>query len=451
MNISIRHISLACVLVAVFLVSAAIAFAQGQKTINDTIPQGLFVDKVWSGTSVNFDILTVPPHQFVAYYDSDRFMTIAQRTLPDSIWTKTRLDNQIEWDSHNYITMTLDAEGHLHVTGNMHVVPLIYYRSELPYDASSLKRQKSLLGSLEEKVTYPRFFEAPNGDLIFSYRDGSSGKGNQIYNRYHAKDQRWSRLLDVPLIDGEGKSNAYIHGPVPGPNGYFHLLWVWRLNPDANANCNISYAKSRDLMNWEKSDGTYQPLPITMDNCEIIDPIPVGQGLLNGNTHLGFDSKQRVVASYHKYDKQGNLQIYNARKKRRKSRNWKIYPATDWDFKWDFGGWGSLAKTRLGLSKVAMEDGVLVQSVYMDTVGTRKFRVNASNLKLETEVKIRKKYPDELKTAISTLPNAKVHLLNETVAGSGSFVLRWETLPRNNDKKYDFIPEPQSLVLFHFR
>lgn len=419
---------------------------RGTKTEPANEAEVLLVDQIWSGCAAKYTLLTEPPYQFVAYYDSARYMTIAQRLLSEKTWTKTRLPSRVGWDAHNYITMTLDQKGYLHVSGNMHVDSLVYFQSEKPYDAGSLKQQTSLIGTEEHAVTYPEFFEAPNGDLIFTYRTGSSGKGNQVYNRYHAETNEWSRLLDVPLIDGEGKSNAYLHGPVAGADGYFHLIWVWRMNPDANANCNISYAKSDDLVHWMRSDGTPLELPMTMENCEVIDPVPVGNGLLNGNTKIGFDTKNRVIVSYHKYDEDGNIQIYNARKEK---GGWEIYQATDWNWRWDFGGWGSII-ARVGLSKVGLEGDRLIQTYYVDSVGHQKFLIDEENLKAVQELKIESNYPDSLQNLSGKLDQAQAHLLEDSSDEYGTFVLRWETLKRNRDKPYDFVPEPQPLVLYHF-
>lgn len=405
------------------------------------------IDQIWAGSAANYDLLTAPPYQFAAYYNSAKYMTIAQRKLGDSNWVKNRLDSQVEWDAHNYIAMALDKDGFLHVSGNMHCDSLVYFQSEKPFDASSLKRKPNLIGSEEDAVTYPQFFDAPNGDLIFSYRTGSSGKGNQIYNRYHSETKTWSRLLDKPLIDGEGKSNPYIHGPIAGPDGYFHIIWVWRLNPDANANCNISYARSKDLIHWEKSDGLAQELPITINNCEIIDPIPVGNGLLNGNIKIGFDSQKCIIASYHKYDEEGNIQIYNARKEDGK---WKIHQATNWNWRWNFGGWGSII-ARVGLSEVSREGNELAQTFYVDSIGYQKFVINEKTLKAVRQIETQNNFPDSLRKLSGNLELATVNLLENTSDEYGTFVLRWETLKRNGDKGYDFNPKPQPLELYHFK
>ena len=48
-----------------------------------------------------------------------------------------RLPSQVAWDSHNYITMTADRDGYLHLSGNMHVAPLVYFGTAKPYDIHS--------------------------------------------------------------------------------------------------------------------------------------------------------------------------------------------------------------------------------------------------------------------------------------------------------------------------
>lgn len=433
----------------IFLLAVLIGFGlTGCKTNEKSIknPEILTIDQIWSGSAANYDILTAPPYQFVAYYDSAKYMTIAQRNLNDKVWIKKRLNSQVGWDAHNWITMALDKEGFIHVSGNMHCDSLIYFQSEKPFDVSSLKRKYHLIGNKEDTVTYPQFFDGPHGDLIFSYRTGISGKGNQIYDRYNPITKKWSRLLDTPLIDGEGKSNPYITGPIVGPDGYFHIIWVWRTNFDANANSNISYARSKDLTHWEKSDGSVQELPITITNCEIIDPIPIGHGLVNGNTKIGFDSQNRIIVSYHKYDSNGNIQIYNARKEK---DVWKIYQTTDWNWRWDFGGWGSIIN-RIGLSEVSSEDNNLVQTIYVDTVGYQKFVINKENLKIVRQIEVKNNFPDSLRNLRGNLKLGSVHIMENTSDKYGTFVLRWETLKRNGDKGYDFIPEPQKLELYHY-
>ena len=400
----------------------------------------LLVDYVWAGHPVGFDLLTAPPYQFVAYYDSNRVMTVARRKMDETTWDKVHLDEVTGWDSHNYVRMTLDNRNHLHLSGNMHVDTLVYYQAEQPYDIGSLVRKSALVGDDEIRVTYPVFFDAPEGDLIFTYRVGGSGNGIQIYNRYNPDTQQWSRLLDQPLVDGEGKMNAYLHGPVQGPDGFFHLVWVWRDTPDAETNHDLSYAKSRDLVHWMKSDGSPQELPITLDNCEIIDPVPPGQGMINGNTVIGFDHGERCVVSYHKFDEAGNTQIYQARQE---TDGWQIYQSTDYDFRWDFGGRGSL-NSRIRLHPLEAKEEYLQQMVWLDTAGFQQHILDPQSLKV-----IRKQTPEDTYPQHLDQARREGHQVNmsKSTADDKLYLLRWETLPRNRDRPREK-PWPSATPLY---
>lgn len=299
------------------------------------------IDYVWTGHSVGFCLLTAAPYQYVLYYDINRQASIAQRKLGSTEWAYAKIDTFVEWDSHNTLHLAVDRDGYLHFSGNMHVVPLIYFRSARPHDITEFHRQP-MTGELEDRATYPRFMKNKDGDLIFSYRHGMSGNGVNFYNIYNEETQTWKRLLDTPLADGQGKMNAYLLGPELGPDGYFHTSWVWRDTIHAETNHNLSYARSTDLVNWETIDGTPINLSMTIETPGlIVDPIPSGGGILNGSGQVGFDSQNRVVITYHKFDKDGNTQIYHARWE---DGQWVFYQTTDWDHRWDFKGGGSISR-----------------------------------------------------------------------------------------------------------
>ena len=61
-------------------------------------------------------------------------MTVGVRKLDSDKWHFVKLPERVGWDSHNSITMTPDDDGHLHLSGNMHCVPLIYFRTKKPLD-----------------------------------------------------------------------------------------------------------------------------------------------------------------------------------------------------------------------------------------------------------------------------------------------------------------------------
>jgi hypothetical protein len=410
------------------------------------------VGSVWSGDPLFFALVTRGTHQFAAFYDGDRNMTVAARTLDQTAFTLVKLPSTVGWDSHNYVAMALDAANHVHVSGNMHGVPLVYFRTSAEFDSGSFEKH-SMVGQNEDSVTYPVFFNGPTGDLIFEYRDGQSGDGNTIFDSYAATSETWTRLLDSPLLDGQGQRNAYPEGPVLGPDGYFHLVWVWRDTPDASTNHDLSYARSHDLVHWEAGDGRALTLPITLATSDIVDPVPVNSGMINNNTRVGFDLEARPVVSYHKFDAAGNTQLYAARLE---AGAWVVHRMTDWNKRWDFGGGGTLVfQIEIDEGIRTLADGRIVQDVYDANLGGKVTLVldDATLHATQTIAPALTPYPPELDTPVSS--TAGMHVRWAADAGSGpdprvQYMLRWETLDANGDQPRATTPPPTELKLYGF-
>lgn len=395
------------------------------------------VDRVWAGHEVSFALVVASDRIYIGYYDAARQLSIASRPRGSSWWTYTKLPSWVGWDSHNRIAMAADAAGQLHVAANMHNDPLVYFRTSVPGDVRTLARVPTMVDSTAEwSMTYPAFLKDAGGRLIFKYRDGGSGRGREIYNVLDGGD--WKRLLDAPLVDGEGKRSAYFVGPVLGPDGWFHLTWVWRDTPDAATNHDLSYARSRDLVRWERSDGKPLPLPIRLGDAEVVDPVPVRGGMINNNTVPGFDAAGRMVIAFHKYDAAGNTQMFVAR---REARGWRVVQASDWKgFRWDFGGMGSL-DFRLRVAPPAIEGKMLKVAVVRDGKpidllldGTTLARVGE-----RPGVTL----ADRLATRIAVPAGMQLN----TVEDASGVAIAWATLPPNRDLPRTEIPEPQTLRL----
>src|SRR5690606_34878243 len=392
------------------------------------------IAEVWSGHPVEFSLVTRGDRQFVAFYDADRRMTVASRTLGEATWQTQPLPSTLGWDSHNYVTLALDEAGHVHVAGNMHDVPLIYFRTTTPFDVQSLTRVTNMVGSNEASATYPEFFTGPDGNLIFAYRDGGSGNGNHIFNAYDADTRTWSRVLDTPLTDGQGQYNAYPVGPIQGPDGYWHLVWVWRDTPDAATNHDLSYARSADLVNWQSAAGQAVNVPITLATGDIVDAVPAGGGMINNNTKVGFDADNRPVVVYHKYDGEGSTQLYNARFE---NGAWVVHQTSDWDYRWDFGGGGTLV-FEIEVSGVQVQpDGRLTQTYYHAQYGGwGAFELDPVTLRPVQTIDPPLPYPAELERVESSVPDMKVRWAqdwNGDRVADGRYMLRWETLDSNRD------------------
>jgi len=409
----------------------------------------LDVAPVWSGHPVHFALLTRGSRQFVAFYDADRHLTVAARSLDSDQWQFQRLPTQLGWDSHNYVTLAADGDGQLHLSGNMHCVPLIYFRTQQPEDIHSFERVPAMVGRNENRCTYPRFLTGAQGELIFTYRDGSSGNGDQYFNVYDPASRTWRRLLDEPLFTGEGLRNAYFHGPVRDPAGVFHLCWVWRDTPDCATNHDLSYARSRDLTHWETSGGDALQLPISLARAEIVDPVPVQGGLINGNTVIGFDPQGRVVISYHKFDAAGKTQLYNAR---REEAGWKSYQTSDWDYRWEFGGGGSIG-FEIGFGPVtAAADGSLTQAYRHVKYGSGRWRLDPQTLRAVGPAPREPELPRMDLPRQPEWPDLQAQAASDLGHGDDpgvEYVLRWQTLPSNRDRpRSGPVPPPSMLRLY---
>lgn len=400
--------------------------------VADVLP----IEKVWAGHPVGFALLTAPPYQYAAYFDADRRMTVAQRRLDQAGWVFCKLPTSVAWDSHNAVTLALDGAGQLHVAGNMHVAPLCYFRTTKAGDIASLTAAP-MTGEREQRMTYPVFLKDRQGRLLYRYRDGSSGRGDDLYNVYDEATQRWRRLLAGPLLDGQGQMNAYCTAPLLGPDGMFHLAWVWRDSPDCATNHDLSYARTADFLHWFDAADRELTLPITVRSGAVVDPVPPRGGIINSNLQVGFDTRARVILTYHKYDAQGDLQIFAAR---RDFDGWAIIRVSDWKgYRWEFAGGGTIV-SEVSLGAVEpIGDGKLTLS-YRYPQGAGTWVLDEQTLQpipgARAPVRPAPRFPASAWLGTSTFPGMRVHEAGDGGNADDGFAYKlvWETLEANRDR-----------------
>ncbi len=277
----------------------------GQQHGTPVLTRAVNVGKGWAGNSVNTvvfrknSLTSLDSFQVISYYDTDGFIVLGKRKLKDSLWEvkRTRYKGTVT-DAHRSISIALDGQGYLHMAWDQHGNPLRYCRSISPFSLE-LGPELPMTGKNEGKVTYPEFYRMPDGSLLFFYRDGSSGNGNLVINKYHLAEQNWSVLQDN-LIDGEKSRNAYWQACVDSM-GYIHVSWVWRESPDVASNHDLCYAVSKDGGNsWEKSTGEKYTIPVTQATAEIICAIPQRSELINQTSMYADGSGNVYIATYHK-------------------------------------------------------------------------------------------------------------------------------------------------------
>jgi hypothetical protein len=257
----------------------------------------------WAKNQVNAvifrknSVTTFRRDQYVAFYDENSQVAVARRRLGTKNWEirRTQFSGNTA-DAHNSISLAIDAKGYLHLAWNHHNSPLQYARSSRP-ETLEFSGILPMISENETRVTYPEFYNLPDGGLLFFYRDGASGNGKLVLNAFDTKTGKWSRR-QANLIDGEEKRNAYPQIAVD-QKGVVHLSWVWRESPDVATNHDLCYAKSTDGgKTWQKSTGEKYSLPITARTAEYAWKIPPKSELINQTSMTADERGNPFIATY---------------------------------------------------------------------------------------------------------------------------------------------------------
>lgn len=278
-----------------FFATISCAFIHAQ----EMIPVG----EGWAKNSVNTVIFrknsltSFKDTQFIAYYNADGYVVIGKRALKNSQWQLQQTSYKGKaTDAHNSISIAVDGDGFLHMAWDHHGNKLRYCKSRQP-GSLALTEEMPMTGRLEGTLTYPEFYNLSNGNLLFFYRDGSSGSGNLVINRYDVKTKTWTQLHQN-LIDGEKARNAYWQACVD-KKGTIHLSWVWRESPNVASNHDLCYARSDDGgVSWKKSTGEIYSFPITAASAEYACRILQGSELINQTSITTDEKGTPFIASY---------------------------------------------------------------------------------------------------------------------------------------------------------
>lgn len=289
--------------IAFFLALQFIVLTAAAQTVKSV--KTVFVDSGWANNSVNTvvfrknSLCTYKNTQYISFYNQEGFVVIGKRKLGSKKWKleTTQFKGKVT-DAHNSISIMVDGDGYLHLAWDHHNNRLHYAKSSAP-GSLQMTDEIPMTGVLEKNVTYPEFYSLPNGNLLFFYRDGQSGQGNLVINRYDRPTKQWQQL-HTNLIDGQKQRNAYWQACVD-QNGTIHLSWVWRESSDVASNHDLCYAKSTDGgVTWMNSKNESFVLPINAANAEYIVKIPQKSELINQTSMSADDAGNPFIASYWK-------------------------------------------------------------------------------------------------------------------------------------------------------
>ena len=261
-------------------------------------------------------IITHNGCQYVGYYDGERHLCIARRSLPDGSWEIIRFTDYLfeENDAHNTISIGIcPGDGTIHLAFDMHARELHYRVSEkgVASHPEKVNWSTALFGTVTDElepgipissITYPRFIQTPDGAMQLCYRTGGSGNGTRILLDYNPQTAQYENARSIDsgkgiFKDKMGESqsrNSYPNGYTYGPNGKLHATWVWR-ESSQGANHDLMYAYSEDQgITWNNNMGdVIKDLPgINTPDITVVD-ISRGYGLMNTHGQV-VDSRGRI-------------------------------------------------------------------------------------------------------------------------------------------------------------
>ena len=446
-----------CLILALSFLSSCDKHISSGSAQEIRILESIEVDSVTSDFPVSFAFIEKDGQQIIAYYNKNRNMTVASKTLLEGKWNYKVLPTKVGWDSHNRIKMVIDRDNCIHVSGNMHADSMTYFKTTSPFDITTFQQVFPLVSEEDElKCTYPNFLKTPEGQIVYSYRKGGSGNGITITNVYNEETKSFSRLSDKPLFDGLGQMSAYFRGPELGPDGYYHLSWLWRDTPSCETNHDLSYARSKDLVNWETIEGEKFQLPITPDIRDFtVDPVPAGGGVINGAHKLFFGPDNSAILAYMKYDEHGNNQYFIAQEQQ---GQWRIRQVSDWNYRWEFSGPGSIDfQIKLQDAKVGADGKISIKYWHVNR-GDGELVIDLNLLELledqSVDVVQEAIAPKALQAPERSEEGMMVHWLEPAGSKDRSgpyYALRWETMGKRRFYKAPETPvKPSSLKLYRF-
>jgi hypothetical protein len=280
-------------------------------------PREIDIGPAWTGTRVGFGSVLKDAVAFIAYYDENRVFVVARIDLRTGTVERSSLGSIFAgWDSHNETAIAIDSHDLLHVVGNMHATPLVYFRGTEPLSIQNMIRAK-MTGIDEAHVSYPQFFSFKDGPLAFAYRSGVSGDGLWYINVldsenwHHISNPIFTNCAGINKNCGENTVSAYPSDFDHQSGNFFNLAIVWRTTPDVETNYRLSFARTIELFNWFATTGKPIPLPMAPDTTELVDSVGPDHGLVN-NAQVATDTSGLPIIVYTKYVDDGRNGIFAA-------------------------------------------------------------------------------------------------------------------------------------------
>lgn len=300
----------------------ALTFAQGSAT--------RFARTVNGRTHQQSPLVTSRGYQYVTYFNADRRLCVGRRKLPDGPWDVFAFEDHFfqSNDSHNAAVLGIcEKDGTVHLAFDHHADQLNYRVSQLgvahkpeqhPWEADLFGEVQHTLGSVTpaKRVTYPRFFPTPSGNLMLYYRAVTSANGDGMLEEYDGETHDWTPGLgkfiarDKGIYTADGRESRF-RNPYMNPLGYtgtrLHASWTWRDRFERTQFQNhhdICYVYSDDDgRTWSNSEGKKIAVtgenPIHLDSPGlVVAAIPINSDLSSQNSQYVYPDGSVHIALF---------------------------------------------------------------------------------------------------------------------------------------------------------
>ncbi|WP_413375337.1 BNR repeat-containing protein [Alkalihalobacillus sp. 1P02AB] len=250
-----------------------------------------------------YKIASYREYQYSAYWDKDYSLKLARRHIETNEVQTVIFPDKLSSQSNTHLNVVVGIshnDGRVHIAYNHHNTTTINYRvsdegfATNPPNEIAMAHFSDNTNILEERtITYPRFFNDQNGELLLMFRQGGSGGGHKYLYDFDSSNNSWSKTGLVFSGDGNWNGstsrNAYLQDLVFDKNNRLHATWVYRENAYSHStNHGLFYAYSDDKgVTWcNNSDQQVANLnnndPIRVDDSgiKVID-IPQNSWVLN--------------------------------------------------------------------------------------------------------------------------------------------------------------------------
>jgi hypothetical protein len=209
-------------------------------------------------------LLTYNGYQYATYYNAAGHVCVARRPLSGGGWQVAELSDYTltGTDAHDVVAMGISpADGKIHLSFDQHAETLNYRKTtgDVLSNPGSVSWGPQLFGAVSHQliagntlssVTYPTFVTEPSGKLLFTFRVGTAGNGQQVLYEYTGG--QWQNLGAVTestgTYTGSGgytstSRSPYFQRLMYDQNGRLDATFTWReINGELNHDLMYMYS-----------------------------------------------------------------------------------------------------------------------------------------------------------------------------------------------------------------